>query len=1461
VITCPRNVTVNCEDPKDPGFTGSATATDNCDPNPAIAFTDNVIPGNCPNNWTIERTWTATDACGNGGSGSACLQIITVQDITPPTVTCVGPITVEVDENGEYMLTPEELYSSISDNCSSVFTFDILPTPLMTCTNIGVNTITLVVYDECLNSSSCTVEVTVVDVIPPTLFCPSDMTVHLGPDECDIVVDYIEPYATDNCELMIETGFIQSTFNSNNQFAGNMFDVSNVTSSPITLTSFDGNVNAAAGQMATFEIWYRPGSYVGNTNSSAGWISMGTATTTTAGINQPTPVPIGGLTIQPGEIYGIYFVLTSYPSPGSLRYRNGNNIYNNGDLRITAGVGKGTPNFTGATFTGRTWNGRIHYQKFIGAPPVVVQIDDTGYTNGDLFPIGTQCLQYMATDNQGNTSTCEFCITVADYPLAHTTLQCNNKITLSLDETCEIDLNADMILEGTYGCPLSYEVLVEDDRGNRQDLDNDASNGTQLGWSHIGHCYKVTVIDPDNGNSCWGTVCIEDKMPPQVLCRDAVISCSENSDPACYGGSVPCPDAFDACDPILDVSYVDWETLGGCGEGYERTILRRWTFTDDWGNSTICEQTITVELSSLFDVAVPGDWDDVTNPALKCDEKYDESKDVGPHILDFPYCVDGYLLDSAAWYASGGNPQLPAGPARDLSGNRLPMTLGWNAMTKGQYVGHPSPRSSYYDAHPQWEFFGVCWGPDQVVKWQGTGLPVGVDCSNINYTYRDTRIDLSDPGCDAGDVGCFKILRQWTLIDWCTGEVGGHDQIIKVLDDEGPQIVVPDVLEVGTDAWKCEGIVPIPAPWIVDNCSNDVTYDIVVKTGTVLGDAETGYTVVGLELGEHTLYYQAYDCCGNRGIDSTTLIVADNTPPVCISEDRVQLSLTGNQTPGTNYSSVCAVDLDQASYDNCTEWVWFKTIRMDELLGTVNGSFADNTAGCGGVNGDDDGLIQGNQVYYDDCAKFCCEDADQIIMVVLRVHDVDPGAGPVHPSRYTPPAGDLVGHFTDCWVEVEVLDKAQPIVVAPPDVVVSCMFWFDDSEAALSDPTNATFGKVVQGLNSREKVKTWDIVCEEWCEDHPKYDYEPSRNRPAIWSQACDYYNSYYNDAHPNEKYELVWGYDGYVLRTCGAQPEIRVDDRRECGQGVILRDVIVTYQDPKTGGVVTYRDRQEIWVIDCDPFWVSEDCFEDEDCIEWPRFCQQPDPLDGCGANLDPYTNPDLGFPISVNGCDDNCALVAIQYEDEVYTIEDTACFKVIRTWIVIDWCTYDPLAPKEYDGDNPNQVTDGRWEFVQHIVVRDKVDPEVCEPAVKDPADGICYGHIEICANATDDCSPDGWLVYDYKIDLYSDGVGHFGDYDLYAGKLTPDAHANGDRLDINSQLTLTRCEAYLQQSACNPYADDEGSSLCASGTYPVGLHTIYWFIEDGCGNVIKHVESFEVLDCKQPTPYCKDQTCRIV
>ena len=41
-----------------PANLGDASATDACDPNPTISYTDNRIDGNCEGNFVIERTWS-----------------------------------------------------------------------------------------------------------------------------------------------------------------------------------------------------------------------------------------------------------------------------------------------------------------------------------------------------------------------------------------------------------------------------------------------------------------------------------------------------------------------------------------------------------------------------------------------------------------------------------------------------------------------------------------------------------------------------------------------------------------------------------------------------------------------------------------------------------------------------------------------------------------------------------------------------------------------------------------------------------------------------------------------------------------------------------------------------------------------------------------------------------------------------------------------------------------------------------------------------------------------------------------------------------------------------------------------------------------------------------------------------------------------------------------------------------
>ena len=62
VLTAPPDVTVTCQAVPPPV---SPPATDTCDPAPAVTFQDTRADGSCADRYTLTRTWTAHDACGN----------------------------------------------------------------------------------------------------------------------------------------------------------------------------------------------------------------------------------------------------------------------------------------------------------------------------------------------------------------------------------------------------------------------------------------------------------------------------------------------------------------------------------------------------------------------------------------------------------------------------------------------------------------------------------------------------------------------------------------------------------------------------------------------------------------------------------------------------------------------------------------------------------------------------------------------------------------------------------------------------------------------------------------------------------------------------------------------------------------------------------------------------------------------------------------------------------------------------------------------------------------------------------------------------------------------------------------------------------------------------------------------------------------------------------------------------
>ncbi len=1024
----------------------------------------------------------------------------------------------------------------------------------------------------------------------------------------------------------------------------------------------------------------------------------------------------------------------------------------------------------------------------------------------ECWPIGTTHIVFKYADC-ANTGVLEYTLdlTVNEFQRTTTSIACNDRVQVSLDGSCSATVTADLVLQGkNYGCYDKFEVTVEDKFGNTIDRDP-VTPGVQIDGSDLGNCYTTTIRDTTTGNSCWGKICIEDKLPPQLTCpNDTTVSCRDPHDLT----GLNTPTVSDGCGYTL--TYTDKVEDGSCALNYSARVKRTWIAKDATGNESTCVQIITVALGDLDSVMPPPSYDSRpgNKPMLMCDQRRNNN-DYSSHYNNpaFSCGVDNYILDRD-W-------------ANTHGGVRRPDTLGWNYIQSGKYAGHPSPDNVYYPAKPG------CWGENEVVMWQGTGYPEGASCFNINYTFEDRKIDISDPGCDAGDVGCYKILRRWIVLDWCSSEVKEYNQIIKVVDTTGPTTVVPDEITLGTDVWKCSATFNVPDPDATDNCSKEVHYTVFSADGTLLGSEASGYIVADLGLGTHNVIIKTSDCCGNHTLDTIKVTVIDDKPPHPVCDKHTVVSLISGNGAGDNISKVYARTFDDGSYDNCNDSVWFKVIRMEDLKGTNDGSYTDNKESCDGANGDDDLARLGNQVYFDDYVKFCCEDGGKTIMVVFRVFDVNPGAGPVVPSRMT--SGNLKGHFSDCMVEVEVQDKSIPTVVAPPDIVVTCMFWFDDSKESLEDVNNKTFGRLVKKVEDREPVTTHDKVCRFFCKPNDKTGY-------PVLSKACDFYNTLYNRNHPGRQYDLTWGRDGYAFGTCSLDCSIKVVDKRECGQGPIYRYFTVTANGKK------FTDVQVIWVVDCDPFYISDNCTDPYDDIKWPLNCQDPEILEGCGAQTSP-DNPALGRPVIDNGGDDNCSLISIDFEDKKYTIEADACYKILRDWVVVDWCQFDPRV--DLDKDQDGQIDywhphPGEWHYLQIIKVIDHNPPVVtvkigdCEPAIKDSL-WKCRGHINLSADADDKCTKNSWLKYEYKIDLNNDGT-----VDYNVGPAKP-----GDIPFVQN----------------NPYADDSKDATNASGVYPTGWHRITWYVEDGCGNIGVKDTVFHVKDCKNPTPYCRSGIVTVV
>ncbi len=156
---------------------------------------------------------------------------------------------------------------------------------------------------------------------------------------------------------------LDTTFASNNGFAGNMFDVD--VENDIVINSFDVNIDASAAPgTAHVDVWMRTGSHVGHEDNVNSWTYVGTdLAEIAASINTGTRIAVGDIHLSAGQTYAFYIHLASYADGHILKYTNstGTEYYENSDMRIHTGKGMTTNTFNQTGISNRTWNGRINY--------------------------------------------------------------------------------------------------------------------------------------------------------------------------------------------------------------------------------------------------------------------------------------------------------------------------------------------------------------------------------------------------------------------------------------------------------------------------------------------------------------------------------------------------------------------------------------------------------------------------------------------------------------------------------------------------------------------------------------------------------------------------------------------------------------------------------------------------------------------------------------------------------------------------------------------------------------------------------------------------------------------------------------------------------------------------------------------------------------------------------------------
>jgi len=904
--------------------------------------------------------WTAT---ASNQQISTCSQTVTIRDKSAPSITCPANITSSVVAGS--CQSPAVFYSATAtDNCTSTpvdVTFDI---PSGSVFNLGETTVIATATDSAGNSASCSFKVIVEDNEDPTITCPLPINVQASALNCQAAeVDVPEPTTSDNCSTSTITPQRSDNLNLSDPY-------------PLGETTIIWTVTDASDNIATCSQ------------------TINVLDVTAPGINCPVllpqPVEAGlcGATVffdvETSDACGNSSITLSYShNPGSF--------FPVGTTQVTVTAEDEAGNQNTCSFDVVVVDNELPtiecpldiitcMQDIVLSAPLTNDncatetLETTRSDNLPLtadYPPGITTVYHTVTDIHGNSRTCEQLVMVSEDVLPH--IMCPGNVTVNaIGNTCESG-------PVQYPEPVIMDNCSDDISHLTVTYDPVEDSIFPVGETTV----TITVTDPmDNSTSCSFLVIVKDVAGPIIDCPDDL---EVNNTPGICGASSVTYSAT-ANDPCSGLVSITFDPPSGSAFNVGVTSVTV-TATDNAGNSSECEFTVTVNDTENPDITCPATIDiqadvndcqaaqvDLNTPVTSdnCStQTVVPSRSDGKNITE-PYPVGITLVTWTVTDASGNSEQCvqqvivrdSTNPDITCPANITTNTLGQECLSapitydavaasdncttdpQGLQVSFDPPSGTRFPVGDNTVIVTVTDAADNqttcsfIVTVEDRTIP-SITCpvdieQNATAGLCSANVTYAASGADScsGPVtvtfnppsGSSFTVGEHIVTATATDTAGNDAQCtfsVTITDAEDPTIGCPNDIDVFADAGKCEVATVNLGEPTVSDNCSQTTITAIRSDGKLLTEPYP----VGITI----VTWTVTDETGNTAQCQQRVIVRDNTDPII-------LSCVGNievdAVFGSCESGPVFFDLPQVT-DNCTTGPENLTVTFNPASGST----------------------------------------------------------------------------------------------------------------------------------------------------------------------------------------------------------------------------------------------------------------------------------------------------------------------------------------------------------------------------------------------------------------------------------------------------------------------------------------------------------------------------------------------